>query len=292
MKFLTREVKIGLTGIVAIAVLVYGINFLKGINMFKSNTSYYFEFENIGGLVNSSPVYADGFGIGIVRNIVYDYENPGHIVVEVELDRNIQLPEGTTAELESEMLGTVKMNLLLPRTVQAYCQPGDTLKGKVNAGIMGTAAGLVPKVEAMLPKLDSILSSLNSLLADPALSGTIRNAEQITANLQVTTTQLNGLLKNDLPSITGNLNTISTNFAVISENLKGIDYQATVERVNVTLDNVKSFTDKLNRKDNSLGLLLNDPSMYNHLDSTAANAAELLRDLKENPKRYVHFSIW
>lgn len=292
MKLLTREVKIGLTGIAAIAVLVYGINFLKGINMFKSSSSYYFEFENIGGLATSSPVYADGFGIGIVRDIKYDFEHPGHVMVEVELDRHMRLPQGTTAELETEMLGTVKVNLRLPRQAKAYCLPGDTLQGKVNAGIMGAAAGLVPKVEAMLPKLDSILGSLNSLLADPALSGTLHHAEQITANLEVTTRQLNGLLGKDLPAITGNLNVLTSNFVEISENLKGIDYAATVKKVNATLDNVTQFTEKLNSRDNTIGLLLNDPSVYDNLNETTANAANLLKDLKENPKRYVHFSIW
>lgn len=292
MKYWTKEVKIGLAGIAAAAILVYGINFLKGINMFKPGTGYYVEFENIGGLTPSSPVYADGFQVGIVRNIVYNYANPGHVVVEVEVDKEMRLPEGSTAELVTEMLGTVKMNLILPRGAKRMCSLGDTIRGTVNNGVMGEAAGLVPKVEAMLPKLDSILASLNGLLADPALSGTLHNAEQVTANLQVTTRELNHLLQKDIPAITGNLSTASANLVTISDNLKGIDYAATVARVNATLDDVKLFTEKLKSSDNSLGLLLNDRSMYDHLDATAANAASLLEDLKANPKRYVHFSLF
>lgn len=292
MKYLTKEVKIGITGIVAIAVLVYGLNFLKGINVFKAGNGYYVEFEDIAGLVTSSPVYADGYGIGLVREIQYDYCNPGHVVVEIELDREVKLPIGTTAELETEMLGTVKMNLKLPRGVNRWYVQGDTLQGVVNAGVMGKAAGLVPKVEMMMPKLDSILMSLNNLLADQSLANTLHNAEQVTANLQITTERLNGLLASDIPAIAGNLNMVTENLAVISTNLKDIDYASTVARIDATLEGVKQFTDQLQSKENTVGMLLNDRALYDNLLKTTGNASALLEDLKEHPKRYVHFSLF
>ena len=292
MKYLTKEVKIGLTGIVAVAVLVFGINFLKGINMFKSGSGYYVEFENIAGLVTSSPVYANGFSIGLVRDIYYDYNSLGKIVVEIDLNDNMKLPLGTTAELETEMLGTVKMNLILPPTISGMHAVGDTIPGSVNAGMMGAAADLVPKIETMLPKLDSILSSINTLLADQALSNTLHNTEQITANLQVTTKELNSLLQNDLPSITGNLNTVTANFVTISDNLKDIDYANTISKVNATLDGVKKFTDGLQNPNGTIGMLLNDQTLYNNLTRTTGNAASLLEDLQAHPKRYVHFSLF
>lgn len=292
MKYLTKEVKIGLTGIVAVAVLVFGINFLKGINMFKSSSGYYVEFENIAGLVTSSPVYANGFSIGLVRDIYYDYNSLGKIVVEIDLNDNMKLPLGTTAELETEMLGSVKMNLILPPTISGMHAVGDTIPGSVNAGMMGAAADLVPKIETMLPKLDSILSSINTLLADQALSNTLHNTEQITANLQVTTKELNSLLQNDLPSITGNLNTVTANFVTISDNLKDIDYANTIAKVNATLDGVKKFTDGLQNPNGTIGMLLNDQTLYNNLTRTTGNAASLLEDLQAHPKRYVHFSLF
>lgn len=292
MKLWTKEAKIGIAGIVAIALLVYGINFLKGINMLKSGTGYYVAFDNIAGLVNSSPVYANGFGVGIVRDIHYDYERLGKIVVEIDLNGDMKLPEGTVAELETEMLGTVKMNLILPSDANGFHAVGDTIQGTVNAGMMGAAAGLVPKLEVMLPKLDSILGSINTLLADQALSNTLHNTEQITANLQVTTRELNSLLQNDLPAITGNLNIVTANFATISNNLKDIDYAATVAKVNATLDGVKQFTEQLQNPNGTVGMLLNDKTLYDNLTRTTGNAASLLEDLQAHPKRYVHFSIF
>ncbi len=292
MNYFTKEVKIGLAGIAAIAILFFGIKFLRGINMLKATNYYYVEFENVGGLTKSSPVYADGYGIGIVRDITYNYKRPGHVVVEIDVDKEFKMPEGSSGELVTEMLGTIKMNLLLNKKATQWYAPGDTIPGFVNGGLMEEAARLVPKMAQMLPRLDSIVSSLNQLLADPAISGTLHNTERITANLETTTLQLNRMMENDLPLLTGNLHTISNNFVTISDNLKGINYASTFQKVDSTLYNLQLITGKLNQKDNSLGLLLNDPSIYNNLNATSANAAALLEDLKAHPKRYVHFSIF
>ena len=277
----------------ALAMLIFGINYLKGINMFQSANYYYVEYTNINGLAGSSPVFANGYKVGTVRNINYNYAKPGHVTVEVEVDKEMRIPKGSTGELVTEMLGTVKMNLLLNFNSTEYYQPGDTLPGKTNAGLMGAAEEkLVPQIEQMLPKMDSILYSLNKILADPALSATLHNAEKLTANLDVTTRQLNMLMQKDLPQLTGKLNTIADNFIAISDNLKGIDYASTFNKIDSTLYNVQMLTEKLNRKDNSIGLLFNDPTFYQNLSATTANAATLLEDLKAHPKRYVHFSLF
>ena len=287
-----KEVKIGLIGILAIGMLIFGINYLRGVAMFKSSRSYYVEFNNINGLPISSPVFANGYKIGLVRDIQYNYEKLGTVTVEVEVEEGMRIPSGSRGVLVTEMLGTVKMNLLLNLESQNYLQPGDTLQGFANNGIMGVAETMVPKLELMLPKMDSILNSLNKLMADPALAATLHNAEQVTANLTVTTHELNKLMKNDLPKITGNLNSLTDNLNTISYNLKGIDYAATMRSIDSTLYNVRVLTNKLNSKDNTIGLLFNDPTLYNNLSTTTSNAASLLEDLKSHPKRYVHFSLF
>ncbi len=287
-----KEVKIGFIGIVAIALLIFGINYLKGVRMLKSSSYYYVEYTNINGLSVSSPVFTSGYKVGQVRNIQYNHANPGHVVVEVELDKGMRIPKGSRGELVTEMLGTVKMNLLLNLENLEHCLPGDTLPGIVNNGLMGVAENVMPKMEQLLPKMDSILHSLNQLLADPALSETLHNAEKMTANLNVTTRQLNRMMQNELPILTGNLLTLTGNMAAISENLKGIDYAETFRKIDSTLYNVQLLTNKLNSKDNTVGLLFNDPSLYNNLSATTANAASLLEDLQAHPKRYVHFSLF
>lgn len=260
--------------------------------MLESSRSYYVNFTNINGLPTSSPVFANGYKIGLVRDIQYNYKELGSVTVEVELDEEMRIPKGSKGELVTEMLGTVKMNLILNLESQSYLQPGDTLDGFANNGLMGVAETMVPKVEQLLPKMDSILSSLNRLLADPALTQTLHNAEQITANLNVTTHELNKLMKNELPTITGNLTSISENINTITTNLKEVDYASTMKRIDSTLANIQTLTNKLNSKDNTIGLLFNDPTLYQNLSATTANASSLLEDLKAHPKRYVHFSIF
>jgi phospholipid/cholesterol/gamma-HCH transport system substrate-binding protein len=287
-----KEVKIGLIGIVAIAMLFFGINYLKGVRMFQPSCYYYVEYTNINGLTVSSPVFASGYKIGLVRDIQYNHANPGHVVVEVELDNDMKIPTHSRGELVTEMLGTVKMNLILNLESKEYYQPGDTLPGIVNNGLMGVAEAIMPKVEQLMPKMDSILHSLNQLLANPALTATLENTEKLTANLNATTHQLNQLMQNELPRLTNRMVTIADNFTVISENLKGINYAGTIQKIDSTLYNVQTLTSKLNSKDNTIGLLFNDPTLYNNLSTSTANAASLLEDLQAHPKRYVHFSLF
>ena len=292
MKYITKEVRIGIAGIAALCILEYGINYLKGIHMFKPSSYFYVKFHNVNGLTKSSPVFADGFRVGIVRDLYYDYTQPGKVVAEIDVNTDLRIPKGSTAELATEMLGGVKMNLLLANNPREKYQVGDTIPGTLNNGMMEKVATMMPQLEKMLPKLDSILGSLNTVLADPAIPATLHNVQNLTANLAVTSGQLQTLMNKDIPQLTGKLNTIGDNFVLISNNLKEIDYATAMQSIDSTLANVKMLTDKLNRKDNTVGLLLNDPSLYNNLNATTANAASLLEDLKSHPKRYVHFSLF
>ena len=292
MKYITKEVRIGIAGIIALCVLVYGINYLKGINMFKPSSYFYVKFKNVNGLAKSSPVFADGVRVGLVRDIYYDYNQAENVVVEVELDTELRIPKGSSAELTSELMGGVRMDILLANNPREKYAIGDTIPGKLNNGMMESVAALMPQIEQMLPKLDSIMTSLNTILGDQSIPATLHSVEKMAANLEVTSGQLKVLMGRDIPQLTGKLNTLGDNFISISDNLKKIDYANTFNEIEQTLANVKIVTEKLNSKDNTVGLLLNDPQLYNNLNATTANAASLLEDLKEHPKRYVHFSLF
>lgn len=293
MRYFTKEVKIGIAGIISLCMLVYGINYLKGIDMFKPTSYFYVKYKDIQGLAKSSPVFADGFRIGIVREIYYDYNRPGNVTVEVELDKDMRIPKGTHAELVTEILGTVKMNLIMAVNPNEAYAIGDTIPGTVNNGLMeAVTKTIMPQVERMLPKLDSIMTSLNKIAADPNIPATLKSVRKTAENLADATTELRSIMKKDVPQMTKKINTIGDNFVAISGDLRSINYASTFNKIDSTMANVKMVTDKLNRKDNSLGLLLNDASLYNNLSNTGANASLLLEDLKSNPKRYVHFSIF
>lgn len=303
MKFFTKEVKIALTAIVAAALLFFIINFFKGINLFSPTNHYVVRFDNVAGLTVSAPVYANGYPVGTVRSISYDYASRDRVMVDVELDDEMRIPAGTRAELASQMLGGVTMSLILGPNPADVLSPGDTVEGGVHQGAIEKLEAMMPVIETMVPKIDSILTNINRLTGDPALAATLQNAAALTADLRTTTRQLNTLMENDVPQLTAHLNKIGANVETLSGNLAQVDVKGTVDNVNATLRDAQGFVQTMNSltqnldskmraDDNSLGLLLSDRQLYDNLNSTVRNADSLLIDLRQHPKRYVHFSLF
>lgn len=295
MKAFTKEVKIALVAIVGVVILFFGMNFLKGLNLFSSTDDYYMEFDDISGLSTSSPIYADGYKVGTVKSVEYDYSNERPIRVVVGLDKQVRVPMGSTAEIESDLMGNVKVNLLLANNPRERVMPGGTISGAIQSGAMGKVAAMVPAIEKMLPKLDSILGSLNALLADPALAQSLHNVQTITGNLTTSTAELNTLMRTlnkGVPTLMAKANGVLDNTTTLTNNLAALDLASTKQQIDQTLSNVNEITTKLNSKDGTVGLLLNDPGLYNRLNSTVQNADSLMIDLKAHPKRYVHFSVF
>ena len=200
-----KEMKIALTAVVALVLLFVGLNFLKGINVFKSTNTYYVKFKDVAGLAVSNPVYANGYPVGIVRTIDYDYKRGEYVVVGIELDDEMRVPQQTRAELEAELMGGVKMTLVLGPNPVKNIEQGDTIQGGMHLGAMDRVGEMVPQIEKMLPKLDSIMDNLNRLTSDPALAVTLHNAQAITSNLKQTSEKLNVLMQNDVPVMLANL---------------------------------------------------------------------------------------
>ena len=294
-KFFTKEVKIALVAIVGVVVLFYGLQFLKGLTLFSTDDAYYIEFDDVSGLSSSSPVYANGYKVGVVTNIDYDYTHQKKIVATMNLDNNMRLPRGSRAEIDSDLLGNIKINLIMGENPLDLLAEGDTITGGEHLGVMSKVGEMVPAIEAMMPKLDSILMNLNMLLSDPALRNTLHNVEGMTNSLNATSTELRTLsasLNREVPSMMQKTNGVLDNTQQLTSNLAAIDVAAMTASVNQTLANVHELTSKLNSNEGSLGLLMRDASLYNHLSQTAADADSLLIDLKSHPKRYVHFSIF
>ena len=293
--FFTKEVKIALAGIIGIVVLFFGLQYLKGLSVFSADASYYVTFDDVSGLSASSPVYANGYKVGVVKDIVYDYSPSGKSVAVLGLDKQMQLPRGSRAELASDLLGNIKINIILGDNPINLLSVGDTIVGGLEAGVMSQVTQMIPAIEQMLPKLDSILSSLNQLLADPALSNTLHNVEGMTANLNATSRDLHSLsahLNRDVPAMMTKTNGVLDNTQQLTANLAGIDVEGMTQKVNQTLANVEQMTQKLNSTEGTLGLLMRDASLYNNLNSTAASADSLLIDFKAHPKRYINFSVF
>jgi len=290
-----REIKLALVATLAIILLFIGLNFLKGMNVFSSDDVYYITFDNISGLAKSSPIYADGYKVGVVRDVDYDYDGTGRLLVKFTVDKGMRIPSGSSAEIESDLMGNVKMNLLLGNDPRHKCEPGDTLKGTLNEGMMAKAGALIPQVQQILPKVDSILTRVNTLLQDPAIANSLHNVEGITNNLNTASRQVNTLmaqLNGRVPGMMGKADHVLDNTQRLTANLAAVDINSTMNEVNQTIGNMRAFSEQLKNNKGSLGLLMNDPSLYNNLNSTMLHADSLVVNLREHPKRYVHFSLF
>ena len=286
MKFFTKEVKIALVAIIAIVVLFIGMQFLKGMSLFSSNDIYYVDFDNVSGLSASSPIYANGYRVGVVQRIEFDYDHPGHIVAAVDIDPKLRLTEGSKAEIASDFLGNVKLELHLGDVNGKLLAKGDTIEGNMQAGLMAKAAEMIPQVEQMLPKLDSILMNINTLVSDPALKGTMHNAEQITASLNATARQLNQLtaqMNRRMPVMMGKADSVLANTQTLT---------ATMKKVDATLANVQQITATLNNPNGTVGMLFNDAQLYKNLNATMRDVDSLLVDFKQHPRRYINVSVF
>ncbi|MBR3123419.1 MAG: MCE family protein [Prevotella sp.] len=292
-----KEIKIALVAIAGIVILFFGMNFLKGMSMFTEKNTYFATFNDISGLSASAPIFANGYQVGIVKDIQFDYTGEKGIVVLFSLNDKMRLPAGTTATIASDFMGNVKMNLVMNAidAPKSFLNQGDTIRGAVSDGLMSRAAAIIPQVEQMLPKIDSILMNLNALSGDPALARSLHNVETITADLTTSTRQLNTLmnsLNQQVPALTAKADGVLDNAQQLTKNLAELDVNATMQRVDQTIANVQAITQQLNNPDGTVGLLMRDPTLYNRLNETMKSAEQLLNDIREHPKRYINVSVF
>lgn len=292
---LSKEIKIAWVTILSVIIVYVGIIFLKGLKLFNNDVSYFVEITDVQGMPTASPIRANGLTVGSVKSIKFNPEKQ-NMTVEINVSPEFQIPEGTTVYMTKEMLGSATMNLKLGPDPTALLTPGDTIKGTPMTDLMSAAGNMIPQVEAMMPKVDSILTALNKFSNDPALATSLHNMESISEDLKTTTTRINGLLAKDVPQLLAKTNAICTNLETTTNGLSQIDIPAIAQKADATLDGVQNMTFKINTamnsKDNSLGILLNDPSIALRIDSTLENSSRLLEDIRLHPKRYINVSVF
>ena len=290
-KKITREFWIGFLGILSLVIIYLLINFFKGISLFDEGYTYYVRFNNIGEIVKTSPVYVNGYKVGNVQEIDYDFKSGNGACVAIAIDKRLQIPVGSIAEINKELLSSSSISILQSNSKE-YIAPGDTLNGKLKSDAMEAAGEMLPAIGEMLPKIDSILISLNSTLANPAINNTLNNVEQLTAQLNSTSKDLDQLLNGDIATASGKLVALEDQMLELSTKLNEIEYQRIVASLEGSLKNLEEITASLNNGEGTAGMLLKDSTLYMRLNETCESANALLEDLKENPKRYVHFSVF
>jgi phospholipid/cholesterol/gamma-HCH transport system substrate-binding protein len=289
---ISNEFKIGFWALVALLVLFFGIDYLKGINRFRPGKYYYMTCSNVEGLTVSGHVMLNGYKVGLVRSMSYDRKHPGQVLVEINLGDEVDLPNDSYAEVQTDLLGTASVVLHLGTSPTLYANRDTLLGGDKALGIMDRVNPMLPEVAAMLPKLDSILTGMNQIVNHSGLQESFENVNKLTTDLCETTARLNSLLRGDVPQIMAHANSAVTNLDSISTELKEAEISALLANAARALDEARATLAHLNEADNTAGRLLTTPELHNQLVATITDLDSLINDLKANPKRYINVSVF
>lgn len=288
-----KEVQIGLLAILAIALAYVGINFLKGIEIFKKSTTYYAHFDNLSSVTVATPVLVSGFKVGTVRSVSFDYARGYGATVELSLDPHVRITPQSQVRIKMNPLSGSELILQIAPKGTQYLAEGDTIPSISPQGDLLSVATdkILPEVANMMPTINATLERLNALLND-------KNIDSTLLGLNLASQQLHGMVAglnqttHQLDPVISNVGQMTSNLATFSGQLSSMHLDSLMLSLQSTTAQLQQVSQQLRSKDNTAGLLLNDPALYIRLDSLVRSADHLMRDLKENPKRYVRLSIF
>ena len=300
MKIFTKNVKIALTVLIGLVLLYWGINYLKGVNLLTPANYFYTQVESTDGLLEAAPVTVNGYQVGQVREISYDYNN-NKITVMLAMDKEMKIPQGSTINMVSGLMGGASLVLNLGNG--PAMETGSNIPTAKMPGLMDNITdNMMPTVNSMLPKVDSIMENVNALTGDPALAASLARLDAITRQLQASAQQLTTLMSglnrsvpavmNNVGGITNNLNGASSNLSELSTSLKEMPLDETMNKLNTTLANLQALSEQLNNKNSNLGKLMNDRELYDNANHAIASLDSLLTDIKAHPKRYINVKVF
>ncbi len=307
---------IGFTFILAIVVFVWGFNFLKGRDLFKKQEFLYARYKTVNGLVAAKPVYINGLQVGQVSQLYFAPDMSGDIIVELLIQSKFPIPKNSVAHIFSaDLMGSKSIELHLGDSKE-FVQSGDTLLTSVEGSIMESVnkqvAPLKAKAEVLMSSVDTLIAAFNTVLnknTTENLKSSIKDITTTFKNLSTTTSTIDTLVNeeaNRLSSILANVDSLSktlsdnrgdlsriiTNFRNISDTLAKADFLAIIQKADSSINSLNRILAKINEGEGTAGMLMNNDSLYRELDKSAEELNKLLKDIRENPKRYVKFSLF
>lgn len=295
-----REIKVGALAIICLFLLIFGFNFLKGVNIFSPTNSYHGRFVNLHGLEEQAAVYISGHKVGQVDNIEYDFTRDSAFTIDISINKDIALPQGSQMALISDgLLGGVAIELQLPESQEPSAESQETIAHgsfiptTYVPGLVESLQGeLLAKLSTAVEDVDSLVASLQTQVAGNHIHSTLTNVDRISGDLSVVSGDLKRMMRTQVPTIVNNADTAIANLNTVVADIKAADLKATVARVDTAVGNVNAILADVRSEKGTLGQLIYNKSLYNHIDATVLSADSLLVDLKAHPKRYVHFSIF
>lgn len=313
---ISKETKIGALFILGAVLLIWGYNFLKGKDLLSQTRTFYAVYDNVSGLGKANPVFINGMQVGQVTQMYFDPSMNGHIIVGLTINHEFPIPKNSVAEiLSTDLMGTKAVNLNLGSSA-AMAQDADTLSSKLAATLTEqveeTIAPLKKRAEDLLANIDEILTSLNAVLSEEQivslkgsiahLNASLENANTLIQNVDGFVadekTRADKIMKN-LESITNNfknnnekLSGIISNFHSLSDTLVQANIAGTLKNVNKSMTDFSKIMDKINRGEGSIGLLVNNDSLYIGIEKSSRELNLLLEDIRLHPKKYVKLSLF
>ena len=297
MKY-AREIKVGALATLCLFLLFFGFNYLKGVNIFSPTNSYHGVYTHLHGLEEQAAVYILGHKVGQVDAIHYDFTRDSAFRVDVSINKDIALPQGTHMALVADgLLGGMAIELQLPAhdalTGETAINHGSYLPTTYVPGLLESVqTQLLAKVGAAIDEIDSLVAVVNAQLEGDHLKATLANVDRISGDLTHVSSDLKHMMKHQVPNIVNNADTTIANLNTVVADIKTANLKATIARVDTAVEGVNAILAEVNSQEGTLGQLIYNKSLYDHVDATVLSADSLLVDLKAHPKRYVHFSIF
>lgn len=308
MMKVSNETKVGALTVIAVTLLVLGYNFLKGKSLLKKSNVIYARFADVGALEISNMVKIKGFRIGNVYKIDNMDKDVSEVIVTINMTEEINIPKNSVAVINSSLTGSASISVL-PGNATSFISFGDTLQSSSNPDIlskvMTSVDPVMANVKQAIDSLKLVLSNLNSVFDEHTkanLKAVIGNLKTTSDDLTVMLNRKNGALAktlNNVETFTTNLNGNNEKLNTTIENLKNtsqklseLELKETVANLNNTISQLQGILQKANKGDGTLGLLINDPKLYNNLQNTSRSLNILLDDFKLHPKRYVSVSVF
>ena len=302
---MSKELKTGIIAVIIIGISIWGFNFLKGQNLLDSGSrTFKVEYARIGGLSKSSAVTINGLKVGKVDNIEFDssLEKRGQLLVTFIIDNEFEFSKRSIVKIYSPNPLSGSNLAIIPNYEGDMAISGDLLQGEIEESLF-TSIGerlnpLQQKIESVIVRTDTLFGGLNKVLNDKTISGinsSIANLSATIIDIRKTIAAVNSMVadnQENLKITIENTKNITTNFSKVSENINALDFNEIIDKADQAIGNFNEMSKKINAGEGTIGQLLNDKRMYDNLEAATGELEQLLRDIKLNPKRYIHFSVF